>query len=60
MKYDAQQMNQLLKKHPELQKELKSLMKDMGLERHLAVKALYHSQVSDGGTYQNQYQDLNK
>ena len=40
MKYDVHQMNQLVKKHPELQKELKSLMKDMGLERHLAVKAI--------------------
>ncbi len=60
MKYHNEQMNKLVKNTPALQKELKSLMKQMSLERHLALKALYHSEVADGGPYQTDYQDLNK
>lgn len=60
MKFHAQHMNQLLKTEPALQKELKTLMKDMGLERHLAIKALYHAQVADGGTYQDAYKAIER
>ena len=60
MKYFNTQMNKLVKATPELQKELKTIMKQMGLERSLALKALYHSEVADGGPYQQAYQALDE
>jgi hypothetical protein len=51
-------MEQLVSDHPELKKRLKTLMKDMDLEKNFALKALYHSEVTDNGPYQKDYQDL--
>ena len=58
MKYLKSQMKQLLKDNPELQKSLKVLMKEHDLEKSFALKALYHSEVADGGRYQLAYQAL--
>ena len=51
-------MNQLVKENKELQKHLKELMANLDLEKHYALKALYHSEVADGGKYQLAYQEL--
>lgn len=58
MKYVKSQMNQLVKENKELQKHLKELMVNLDLEKNFALKALYHSEVADGGKYQLAYQDL--
>lgn len=58
MKYVKTQMNQLVKENKELQKHLKELMANLDLEKHYALKALYHSEVADGGKYQLAYQEL--
>jgi len=58
MKYLPNLMNKLVKDSPELQTRLKQLKKDMGLENSFALKALYHSEVADGGRYQQAYQAL--
>ncbi|MFZ3591124.1 hypothetical protein ACOI1C_18210 [Bacillus sp. DJP31] len=58
MKYLNTQMNQLVKDNQELQRRLKELMKEHELERSFALKALYHSEVADGGKYQTAYQAL--
>lgn len=58
MKYTKSKMEQLVKDSPELKKRLKEVMKDLGLEKNYALKALYHSEVTDNGPYQSAYQDL--
>jgi hypothetical protein len=58
MKYIKSQMKQLVKENKELQKHLKELMEDLDLEKNFALKALYHSEVAEGGKYQLAYQAL--
>ena len=58
MKYVKSQMKQLIKENRELQKRLKELKEKLDLEENFALKALYHSEVADGGKYQLAYQKL--
>ncbi|TMU87574.1 hypothetical protein FGG79_05490 [Bacillus sp. BHET2] len=58
MKYMKSQMKQLIRDNKELQDRLKELMDEMNLERTFALKALYHSEVAEGGKYQADYQAL--
>ncbi|MGX9135040.1 hypothetical protein ACWV26_11825 [Rummeliibacillus sp. JY-2-4R] len=58
MKYMKSQMKQLIKENKELQIRLKELMKKLDLEENYALKALYHSEVAEGGKYQLAYQKL--
>ncbi len=58
MKYMKSQMKQLIKENKELQKRLKELVEEHDLEKNFAIKALYHSEVADGGKYQSAYQAL--
>ncbi|MEK3888810.1 hypothetical protein [Bacillus sp. FSL K6-3431] len=58
MKYMKSQMRQLIKENKELQIRLKELMEEHDLEKNFALKALYHSEVADGGRYQLEYQEL--
>lgn len=58
MKYTKTKMERLVSENPELKKHMKVLMKDMELEKNFALKALYHSEVTDNGPYQKDYQDL--
>ncbi|SEM12972.1 hypothetical protein SAMN05192533_101129 [Mesobacillus persicus] len=60
MKYFQSQMKQLVKENKELQINLKELMKEHALEKTFALKALYHSEVADGGKYQSAYQALDQ
>lgn len=58
MKYSKSQMQQLVSHEKNLQKRLKEIMRSMELEKSFALKALYHSEVADGGKYQQAYQAL--
>ncbi|WP_201713992.1 hypothetical protein [Rossellomorea arthrocnemi] len=58
MRYMKSQMKLLVRDNKELQARLKVLMEEMNLERTFALKALYHSEVADGGKYQAAYQAL--
>ncbi|HAQ06047.1 MAG TPA: hypothetical protein DCR24_00330 [Bacillus bacterium] len=58
MKFIKSQMKQLVKDNPELQSRLKSLINEHDLEKNFALKALYHSEVTEGGKYQLAYQEL--
>lgn len=58
MRYIKTQMKQLVKENNELQKRLKALMAEHELEKNFALKALYHSEVAEGGKYQLAYQAL--
>ncbi|MGV2940427.1 hypothetical protein AB5I83_12595 [Mesobacillus sp. LC4] len=58
MKFVKSQMKQLIKNNPELQTRLSSLIKEHDLEKSFALKALYHSEVAEGGKYQSAYQSL--
>ena len=58
MKYMKSQMKRLIKEEKELQVRLKEVMDEHGLEKPLAIKALYHSEVADGGKYMKEYQAL--
>lgn len=60
MKYMKSQMKLLMKDNNELQARLKVLMDEMNLERTFALKALYHSEVAEGGKYQAAYQALDQ
>ncbi|MGD6847810.1 hypothetical protein [Rossellomorea aquimaris] len=60
MKYMKSQMKLLIKDNKELQARLKVLMDEMNLERTFALKALYHSEVAEGGKYQAAYQALDQ
>lgn len=53
-------MKQLVKDNKELQRDLRELMEEHELEKNFALKALYHSQVADGGKYQTDYQALDQ
>lgn len=58
MKYIQSQMKKLIKDNKELQKHLRELMDEHELEKNFALKALYHSEVAEGGKYQSAYQAL--
>lgn len=58
MRYIESQMKQLIKKNKELQNRLGELMEEHDLEKNFALKALYHSEVADGGRFQLAYQAL--
>ncbi|MCD7035338.1 hypothetical protein LRR81_13925 [Metabacillus sp. GX 13764] len=58
MKFTKSQMKQLVKDNKELQMRLKELMEEHKLEKNFALKALYHSEVAEGGKYQLAYQAL--
>ena len=58
MQYSKPKMEQLVKNDAELTKKLKQVMKEHDLEKGFALKALYHSDVKDGGRYQRDYQEL--
>lgn len=58
MRYMKSQMKLLVRDNKELQTRLKVLMEEMNLERTFALKALYHSEVAEGGKYQSAYQAL--
>jgi hypothetical protein len=58
MKFLKPQMKQLINENKELQVRLKELMKEHQLEKNFALKALYHSEVAEGGKYQLAYQAL--
>lgn len=60
MKYFKPQMKQLIRENKELHTRLKELMVEHKLEKNFALKALYHSEVADGGKYQLDYQALDK
>ena len=60
MKYLKSQMQQLIKDNKELHTRLKELKVEHGLEKNTALKALYHSEVADGGKYQLAYQALDQ
>ena len=51
-------MQRLVNENRELHDRLKVLMRDMDLQKNYALKALYHSEVADGGRYQQDYQAL--
>lgn len=58
MKYTKSQMKQLVKENKELQVKLKVMMQEHDLEKNFALRALYHSEVAEGGKYQLSYQEL--
>lgn len=58
MKYVKSQMKQLVKDNNALQQRLTELMEEHDLEKGFALKALYHSEVAEGGKYQVAYQAL--
>ncbi|PID17944.1 MULTISPECIES: hypothetical protein [unclassified Sporosarcina] len=58
MQYSQPKMLQLVKQSPELNRQLKAIMKEHELEKSFALKALYHAEVKDGGKHQRAYQDL--
>ncbi|HWK24607.1 MAG TPA: hypothetical protein VNS08_16450 [Ureibacillus sp.] len=60
MKYSKATMLKLVNEERELHDELKTIKSEMGLEKNLALKALYHSAVADGGRYQVRYQELDR
>ena len=60
MKYSKTTMLKLVNEERELHDELKSIKHEMGLEKNLALKALYHSKVADGGRFQQRYQELDR
>ena len=53
-------MTKLINQHRELHDELKKIKLEMGLEKNLAIKALYHSVVANSGPYMQEYQDLER
>lgn len=60
MKYNKTVMTKLINEHRELHDELKRIKAEMGLEKNLAIKALYHSAVADSGRYMQEYQALER
>ncbi|MDQ0233094.1 hypothetical protein [Metabacillus malikii] len=60
MKYIKSQMQQLIKENKELHTRFKELKAEHSLEKNNALKALYHSEVADGGKYQVAYQALDQ
>lgn len=57
MKFVKSKMVQLVKENEELKIRLKSIMKEHELEKSLALKAMYHSDVVEG-KFQGKYQEL--
>lgn len=53
-------MQQLIKEKKELHTRFKELKAEHDLEKNNALKALYHSEVADGGKYQVAYQALDQ
>lgn len=53
-------MTKLINEHRELHDELKKIKVEMGLEKNLAIKALYHSAVADNGRFMKDYQELER
>jgi hypothetical protein len=53
-------MKQLVKDNKDLQIRLKQLINEHDLEKTFALKALYHSEVAEGGRYQLDYQALDQ
>ena len=49
MRYIQSQMKKLVKDNKELQMRLRELMDEHELEKGFALKALYHSEVAEGG-----------
>jgi len=60
MKYTKAKMETLVKENHELKMRLKDMMKELDLEKNYALKALYHSEVTDNGPYQSAYQELDR
>ncbi|MDP4163967.1 MAG: hypothetical protein Q8906_12590 [Bacillota bacterium] len=58
MKFNKSQMKQLIKENPVLHTRFKELKNEHGLEKNFALKALYHSEVAEGGKFQLAYQAL--
>jgi hypothetical protein len=58
MRYNKKVMTKLINQNRELHDELKKVKIEMGLEKNLAIKALYHSVVADNGPYMQEYRDL--
>ena len=57
MRYNKKVMTKLINQNHEGD-ELKKVKVEMGLEKNLAIKALYHSVVADNGPYMQEYRDL--
>lgn len=60
MKYNKKAMTKLINQHRELHDELKKIKVEMGLEKNLAIKTLFHSMVADNGPYMKEYQELER
>ncbi|MCM3087595.1 hypothetical protein M3557_06665 [Bhargavaea ginsengi] len=60
MRYNKTVMTKLINQHRELHDELKKIKSEMGLEKNLAIKALYHSAVADDGPFMKEYQELDR
>ncbi|MCM3225946.1 hypothetical protein [Terribacillus saccharophilus] len=60
MKYTKTTMTKLINQQSELHAELKRLKAEMGLEKNLAIKALYHSFVANSGKYMEEYKKLER
>ena len=58
MKYSATKMEQLVKNSPKLEARYHKVMQELELDKHHALKALYHAEVKDGGRHQRDYQEL--
>lgn len=58
MKFNNKTMLKLINEHRELHDKLKQLKTEFGLEKNAAVRALYHSEVSEEGPYMKEYQQL--
>ncbi|GKV55321.1 hypothetical protein NCCP2222_12680 [Sporosarcina sp. NCCP-2222] len=58
MQYSKPKMERLVKNNAELSKRLQQIMKEHELEKSFALKALYHSDVKDGGRFMKDYQEL--
>ncbi len=57
MKFVKSKMMQLVKENEELKVRLRTIIDEHGLEKTLALKAMYHSEVVEG-KYQGKYQEL--
>lgn len=60
MKYNKTTMTKLINQQSELHEELKRLKTEMGLEKNLAIKALYHSFVANSGKYMDEYKKIDR
>ncbi|MBS7345762.1 MAG: hypothetical protein KIG60_08995 [Caryophanon sp.] len=60
MKYNQKIMLKLINETRSLHDELKQIKRDTGLEKNLAVRALYHAVVAESGPYQTRYQEIER